>query len=148
MRFLSIYKTVECNTPPAPEEMAAMGKLIQEGMQAGWLVSTEGCLPTALGARVRRSEGKVMVTDGPFTESKELIGGFWIIQVKSREEAIEWAKRAPCPHGEGNDAEIEIRQFYELEDFTPVEAIDRARELRNDQSYEAPAGERAQGARS
>ena len=70
MRFLSIYKTVERNTPPSPEEMAAMGKLVEEAMKSGWLLSTEGCLPTAFGARVRRSNGKVTVTDGPFTESK------------------------------------------------------------------------------
>ena len=72
MKFLSIYKAVERNTPPTQEEMANMGKLIEEGMKAGWLLSTEGCLPSALGARVRRSSGKVTVTDGPFTESKEV----------------------------------------------------------------------------
>jgi hypothetical protein len=67
--------------------------------------------------------------DGPFTESKELIAGYWIIQVKSREEAIEWAKRAPNPQGESQEGEIEIRQFFELEDFGPSETIDRAREM-------------------
>jgi hypothetical protein len=69
------------------------------------------------------------VIDGPFTESKELIAGYWIIQVKSREEAIEWAKRAPNPYGEDGEGDIEIRQFFEVEDFAPSEAIDRAKEL-------------------
>ena len=92
MRFLSIYKSVERNTPPTQEEMAAMGKLIEEGMKAGWLLSTEGCLPSALGVRVRRSSGKVSVTDGPFTESKELVGGFAILQANSKQEAIDLAE--------------------------------------------------------
>ena len=89
MKFLSIYKNVERNTPPSPEEMASMGQLIAEGMKAGWLLATEGCLPSALGARVRRSDGKVAVTDGPFTESKELVGGFAILKAASKAEAIE-----------------------------------------------------------
>ena len=78
MKFLSIYKSAERGVPPTQEEMARMGKLIEEGMKAGWLVATEGCLPSALGARVRSSNGKLSVTDGPFTESKELVGGFAI----------------------------------------------------------------------
>jgi len=110
MRFLSIYKAVERNTPPTPEEMAAMGQLVEEGMKAGWLLSTEGCLPTALGARVRRSEGKVTVTDGPFTESKEVVGGFAILQANSKEEAIELAKTFLGHVGQG---ECELRQLYE-----------------------------------
>jgi len=92
MRFLSIYKTVERNTPPTAEEMAAMGKLIAEGMKAGWLLGTEGCLPTALGARVRRSGKNTSVTDGPFTEAKEVVGGFAILKADSKEEAIRLAK--------------------------------------------------------
>src|SRR5215472_10714707 len=92
MRFLSIYKAAERNTPPTQEEMAAMGKLIEEGMKKGWLLSTEGCLPSALGARVRRSAGKTSVTDGPFTESKELVGGFAILKANSKQEAIELAR--------------------------------------------------------
>ena len=67
--------------------------------------------------------------DGPFSETKELIAGYWLIQVKSREEALEWAKRAPAPHGEGQEGEIEIRQLFELEDFAPSPAIEQAREL-------------------
>jgi hypothetical protein len=69
------------------------------------------------------------VVDGPFSEAKEIIGGYWIIQVKSREEAIEWAKRAPAPHGPHQDGEIELRQYFEMDDFGPSEAVDRAREL-------------------
>lgn len=110
MRFLSIYKTVERNTPPTEEEMAAMGKLIEEGMKAGWLLSTEGCLPSKLGARVRRSEGKVTVMDGPFTESKELVGGFAILQAASKEEAIQIAKNFLSAVGRG---ECELRQLYD-----------------------------------
>lgn len=110
MRFLSIYKTVERNTPPSQEEMAAMGKLIEEGMKAGWLLGTQGCLPSNLGARVRRSAGKVTVTDGPFTESKELVGGFAILSAASKEEAIQLAKNFLSVVGQG---ECELRQLYE-----------------------------------
>ena len=110
MRFLSIYKTVERNTPPTPEEMASMGKLIEEGMKAGWLVATEGCLPSALGARVRRSSGKINVTDGPFAESKEVVGGFAILKANSKEEAIQLAKDFLKIAGDG---ECELRQIYE-----------------------------------
>ncbi|HXY48276.1 MAG TPA: YciI family protein [Terriglobales bacterium] len=110
MRFLSIYKTVERNTPPTQEEMATMGKLIEEGMKAGWLLGTEGCLPSKLGARVRRSDGKVTVTDGPFTESKEIVGGFAILEANSREEAIEVVKNFLSVVGQG---ECELRQLYE-----------------------------------
>jgi hypothetical protein len=110
MRFLSIYKTMERNTPPTPEEMAAMGKLIEEGMKAGWLISTEGCLPTGLGARVRRSEGTVTVTDGPFKESKEVVGGFAMLEAKSKAEAIELAKNFLSHVGQG---ECELRQLHE-----------------------------------
>jgi hypothetical protein len=110
MRFLSIYKSAERNTPPTQEEMTRMGKLIEEGMKAGWLLETQGCLPSALGARVRRSGGKVNVTDGPFTEAKELVGGFAILKAKSKEEAIQLAKDFLSVVGEG---ECELRQLYE-----------------------------------
>jgi hypothetical protein len=110
MRFLSIYKTVERGVPPSGEEMNKMGKLIEQGMKAGWLVSTEGCLPSALGARVRLSGGKLSVTDGPFTEAKELVGGFAILRTNSKEEAVELAKQFLPVAGEG---ECELRQLYE-----------------------------------
>jgi hypothetical protein len=112
MKFLSIYMHAERNTPPTQEEMTRMGKLIEEGMKAGWLVATEGCLPTALGARVRRSDAKLTVTDGPFTEAKEQVGGFAILKTNSKAEAIELAKQFLSLAGEG---ECELRQVYEVE---------------------------------
>jgi len=110
MKFLSIYKTAERNTPPTEQEMAVMGKLIEQGFKEGWLVATEGCLPSALGARVRRSGGKISVTDGPFTESKELVGGFAILKANTKAEAIELARTFLQVAGEG---ECELRQIYE-----------------------------------
>ena len=110
MRFLSIYKTAERNAPPSQEEIQTMGKLIEEGMKAGWLLGTEGCLPTALGARVRLSDGKITVTDGPFTESKEVVGGFAILQANSKNEALQLVKDFLHVVGGG---ECELRQLYE-----------------------------------
>lgn len=110
MRFLSIYKNVERNTPPSPEEMAAMGKLVEQGFKEGWLLATEGCMPSKLGARVRRSGSNISVTDGPFTESKEVVGGFAILKANSKEEAIQMAKDFLKFVGEG---ECELRQIYE-----------------------------------
>jgi hypothetical protein len=110
MRFLSIYKHVERNTPPSPEEMAAMGKLVEQGFKEGWLLATEGCMPSAHGARVRRDGTKISVTDGPFTESKEIVGGFAILKANSKEEAIQMAKDFLKFVGEG---ECELRQIYE-----------------------------------
>ena len=110
MRFLSIYKAKETGVPPTPEHMATMGKLIDEMMKAGVLIGTEGCLPSAKGARVRIADGKFKVTDGPFTESKELVGGFALLEAKSKEEAIEVTKRFLDVVGEG---ECEIRQLFE-----------------------------------
>ena len=88
-----------------------MGKLVEEGFKAGWLLATEGCLPTALGARVRRSNGKLAVTDGPFTESKEVVGGFAILKANSKEDAIELARQFLKVAGDG---ECELRQLYEM----------------------------------
>src|ERR1700693_4976970 len=110
MKFLSIYKSAERGVPPSQEEMAKMGKLIEEGMKSGWLLGTEGCLPSALGARGRFSNGRHTVTDGPFTESKEVIGGFAILQANSKEEAIELARQFLQVVGEG---ECELRPIYE-----------------------------------
>ena len=95
---------------------------------AGVLLDLSGLQPSSKGSRVKFSGGKTTVIDGPFPETKELIAGYWIIQVKSKQEAIEWAKRAPAPHNNG-EGEIEIRQFFELDDFEPGPAVDRAREL-------------------
>jgi len=110
MRFLSIYRAIETNTPPTEEHTAKMGQLIEKHMKTGALVATEGCLPTARGARVRLSGGKLSVTDGPFTESKEVVGGFAILQAKSKAEAIELTKEFLAVAGDG---ECEIRQVFE-----------------------------------
>jgi hypothetical protein len=110
MRFLSIYKTAETGVPPTAEHMAEMGKFCEESAKAGVLLATEGCLPSAMGARVRLSSGKLAVTDGPFTESKELIAGFALLEVKSKEEAIELTKRFLKLAGDG---EAELRQVYD-----------------------------------
>jgi hypothetical protein len=123
MKFLSIYKNVERNTPPSQEEMNAMGKLIEEGMKKGWLLGTEGCLPSALGARVRRSGDKITVTDGPFIESKEVVGGFALLQANSKEEAIKLAKDFLQVAGEG---ECEIRQLYEMGEASCTEKAAKA----------------------
>jgi hypothetical protein len=120
MLFLSMYKTVERNVPPSQEEMTRMGKLIEEGFKAGWLVSTEGCLPSALGVRVRASNGKITVTDGPFTEAKELVGGFAILRAKSKEEAIQLTKDFLAVAG--GDGECELRQIYEAPEQTTAQA--------------------------
>ena len=111
MRFLTIYKSVERGTPPTQKEMADMGKYIEEMAKKGVLLSTEGCLPSAKGARVRLSNGKISVTDGPFTESKEVVGGFAILQCKSKAEAIELCKSFLKVAGDG---ESEIRELYEV----------------------------------
>jgi hypothetical protein len=117
MRFLCLYKPAKAEgTAPTQEEMAEMGKLIDDMVKAGVLISTEGCQPSSRGARIRRSGGKFTVTDGPFTETKELIAGFAVIQVKSKEEAIEWTKRFLEVAGDG---ESEIRQVHEASDFPP-----------------------------
>src|SRR5690349_15108809 len=110
MKFLSVYRTVERNTPPSQAEMDRMGKLIAEGMQSGHLLATEGCMPSSTGARLRISNGDVTVQDGPFTESKELIGGLAVIQASSKDEAIQFVKQFLEVVGTG---ECEIRQLYE-----------------------------------
>lgn len=114
MRFLSIYKAVERNSPPSSEEIGRMGDFIEEMIREGKLISTEGCLPTVKGARVRKSGSKITVTDGPFAESKEVIAGFALIEAASKEEAIELGKRFLEVAGDG---ESEIRQIATAEDF-------------------------------
>ena len=119
MRFLSIYKHAERTAPPSQEEMAAMGKLVEEGFKAGWLLANEGCLPSKLGARVRSSGGKLTVTDGPFTESKEIVGGFALLKVNSKEEALELTRKFLQVAGDG---ECELRQIYEADTCAPAAA--------------------------
>jgi hypothetical protein len=132
MKFMMLVKAnmdSEAGKMPSEELLSAMGKYNEELMKAGVLLDLAGLRPSSQGARIQFSGGRRKVIDGPFTETKELIAGYWIIQVKSREEAIEWAKRVPAPHGEGQEGEVEIRQFFDLDDFGPSEAVDRAREL-------------------
>ncbi len=110
MKFLSIYTTAETNTPPTAEHIGKMGRLIDALTKSGELLATEGCLPSRLGARVRLSKGEIIVTDGPFTESKELVGGFAILRADSKEAAIALTRRFLSIAGDG---ECEIRQLYE-----------------------------------
>jgi hypothetical protein len=131
MRFMMIVKASkesEAGIMPSEQLLSAMGKYNEELMKAGVLLDLAGLQSSSKGFRIKFSGGKRTVIDGPFAETKELIAGYWIIQVKSREEAMEWAKRIPAPH-EGQEGEIEIRQFFELDDFGSSEAVDRAREL-------------------
>jgi hypothetical protein len=109
MRFLSIYKTAETGVPPTREHMETMQRLVEEGMKAGWLLATEGCLPSALGARVRSTGGTVVVTDGPFAETKEVIAGFALLEANSREEAVQMARDFLKVAGDG---ECELRQIF------------------------------------
>jgi hypothetical protein len=111
---------------PGPDDVAAMMAYNEELTKAGVLLALDGLHPSAKGAKVRFSGGKPTVTDGPFTEAKELIGGYWIIDVKSKEEAVEWAKRVPATSDE--DFEIEIRQVAEMSDF-PDDVQEAAGEL-------------------
>jgi hypothetical protein len=128
MMIVKANKDSEAGIIPSEELLSAMGKYNEELMKAGVLLDLAGLQPSSKGARIKFSGDKRTVIDGPFAETKELIAGYWIIQVKSREEAMEWARRAPAPHP-NQEGEIEIRQFFELDDFGPSEAVDRAREL-------------------
>jgi hypothetical protein len=132
MRFLILVKASkdsEAGAMPEEKMIASMVTYHEELMRAGVLLDASGLKPSAQGWRVRYSGGKRTVLDGPFTEAKELIAGYTLIQVKSREEAIEWSRRFPNPVGEGADAEIEVRPLFELDDFGPSEAMDRFREM-------------------
>jgi len=118
MRFMIIVKATkdsEAGVLPTGELLAAMGKYNEELAKAGILLAGEGLQPSSKGARVRFSGPKRTVVDGPFAETKELVAGFWLWKVKSKEEAIEWVKR--CPNPMPGDSEIEIRQVFEAEDF-------------------------------
>jgi hypothetical protein len=130
MRFMMIVKAnqqSEAGVLPTEAQLAAMGKYNEELQKAGVLVDLSGLKPSSAGVKVKFSGGKRTVVDGPFAESKELIAGYWVIQVKSKEEAIEWAKRIPAESAEM--AEVELRPFYELEDFAPGPAVEAAKEL-------------------
>jgi hypothetical protein len=118
MRFLVLIKATkdsEAGVMPSEQLLTEMGKFNEELVKAGVMLAGEGLHPSSKGARVRFSGAKRTVIDGPFAESKELIAGFWLWQVNSKEEAIEWVKRCPNPHNE--ETEVEIRQIFEAEDF-------------------------------
>jgi hypothetical protein len=118
MRFMILVKATqdsEAGMMPSEEMLAAMGKYNEELVKAGIMLAGEGLQPSSKGARVRFSGDKRTVIDGPFAETKELVAGYWLWQVKSREEAIEWVKR--CPNPMPGESEIEIRQVFEAEDF-------------------------------
>ncbi|WP_449440308.1 YciI family protein [Pseudomonas migulae] len=139
MRFMIIVKASpdsEAGVMPSKELLTAMGNYNEELVKAGIMLAGEGLHPSSQGARVRFSGDRRTVIDGPFVETKELIAGYWLWQVKSKDEAIEWVKRCPNPMP-GTEAEIEIRQVFEAEDFgaefTPVlrEQEERQREQMN-----------------
>jgi hypothetical protein len=137
MRFMVMVKATkdsEAGMMPSEEELAAMAKFNEEMVKAGVMLDCNGLQASAKGARVRFPAGKAgqttgprTVIDGPFAETKELVAGYWILQVKSKAEAIEWIKRCPNPHNEAS--EIEIRQIFELEDFGASEAVEHHRAL-------------------
>jgi len=116
MVLVKANKDLEAGVMPSTELLAAMGKYNEELAKAGVLLAAEGLHPSSKGARIRFEGNTRTVIDGPFSETKELIAGFWLWQVRSKEEAIEWLKRAPF----GGGAEIEIRQVFEVEDFGPA----------------------------
>lgn len=121
MRFMVIVKAdehTEAGALPTSEDIAAMGRFNDELIKAGILLAAEGLRPSSDGARVKFADGKLTVTDGPFAEAKELVGGFWIIQVKDKEEALAWVKRIPYADGQ----EIELRRVFEASDF-PADAV-------------------------
>jgi hypothetical protein len=130
MRFMVIVKATkdsEAGVMPSEELLSAMAKFNEEMVKAGIMLDGSGLQPSSKGARIRYSGDKRTVIDGPFAETKQLIAGFWIIQVKSKAEAIEWMKRCPNPYSE--DGDIEIRQLFELEDFGESEAVEHHRKL-------------------
>ena len=132
MRFMILVKaTRDSEAGVMPEEglMAEMATYHEELQRAGALVDGSGLQPSSKGWRIRYSGQKRTFTDGPFAETKELVAGYTIIRVKSKAEAIEWTKRFPNPAGGSKDAEIEVRQLFELEDFSASETIDRFREM-------------------
>ena len=132
MRFMIIVKATrdtEAGVQPDEKLFAAMADYHAELMKAGVLLDASGLQPSSKGWRIKYSGDKRTVIDGPFAEAKELIAGYTLIDVKSREEALEWARRFPNPMGEDSEAVIEIRQLYELEDFGPSEALTRFRQL-------------------
>ena len=118
MVIIKANKESEAGIMPSPEFFAAMGKYNEELVKAGVMLAGEGLQPSSKAKRVRFVGGKPNVIDGPFAETKELIAGYWLWQVRSLEEAVEWVKRCPCPYP--SEGEVEIRQVFEAEDFGPA----------------------------
>src|SRR5258708_31209135 len=140
MRFSVMVKAngePEAGALPSAELMAAMGRFNEEMVKAGVMLAGEGLQASSKGARIRYGGGRPTVTDGPFTEAKELVAGFWLIEVKSKEEAVEWMSRCPMQDGD----EIEIRQIFETSDFPedilPPEAAEREEAMRRAQEANA-----------
>jgi hypothetical protein len=132
MRFMIIVKASkdsEAGVMPQEKLIAEMAAYHEELQKAGALLDASGLQASSKGWRIQYSGSKRSVIDGPFTEAKELVAGYTLIQVKSREEALEWTRRFPNPAGDGKDGEIEVRQLFELEDFGPSEAIERFRDM-------------------
>lgn len=133
MRFMIMVRAnqeSEAGGPPDDRIFHAMADYHEELVKAGVLLDASGLQPSSKGWRIEYAGGRRPVVDGPFAESKELIAGYTLIQVKSREEAMEWAKRFPAPFGEDTECAIEVRQLYELEDFGSSEAAERFRDMR------------------
>ena len=132
MRFMIIVKATkdsEAGVRPSEQLFAAMAGYHEQLVKAGVLLDASGLQPSSKGWRIKYTGGKRILTDGPFAETEELIAGYTIIQVKSREEALEWTRRFPNPSIDGKDGEVEVRQLFELEDFGQSESIDRFREM-------------------
>lgn len=131
MRFMMIVKASkdsEAGVMPGEELLAAMAQYNEQLVNAGVLVDMSGLQSSAKGFRVRFSAGKTSIIDGPFAETRELIAGYWVINVKSRQEAVDWARKIPAPHP-GEECEVEVRQFFEMEDFAPSEAVEHHKEV-------------------
>ena len=127
MRFMMIVKAnkdSEAGNMPSEKALADMARYNEDLVKAGVMLDGAGLKPSSKGARIKYAGDKRTVVDGPFAETKELVAGFWVIQVKSKEEAVEWAKRVPF-----EDGEVELRPFFELEDFAPGPAVDHHRRI-------------------
>ena len=129
MIIVEANKDSEAGVMPEEKLIGEMASYHEELAKAGALLEGSGLQPTSRGWRIKYSGGNRTLIDGPFAETKELIAGYTIIQAKSRQEAIEWSKRFPNPAGDGKEAEIEVRQLFELEDFGPSQAVERFREM-------------------
>jgi hypothetical protein len=132
MRFMFIVKATkesEAGVMPPEKLLAEMGKYHEELQKAGVLLDGSGLQPSSKGWRIKYSGHKRAIVDGPFAEAKELIAGYTMVQTKTREEAMEWARRFPNPSIDGKEGEIEVRQLFELEDFGPSKAVERMKDI-------------------